>query len=396
MRILISGGGTGGHIFPAVAIANALGAILAARGETADIRFVGALGRMEMERVPAAGYPIEGLNISGFKRGLSAKMVLQNVGVATKFVGSLWKARNIIKGFQPDAVVGVGGYASSAVVRVAQSMGIPTYLQEQNSYAGITNKFLARRARRIFVAYDGMERFFPADKLLLTGNPVRKDIAELAAALHTTTTTNTHSRTEAANYYHLHPDRKTILVVGGSLGARTLNEAIGTNAALIAAHPNTQILWQTGKLYYDTYATSEAAQLPNVHATAFLDRMELAYTLADVIISRAGALSISELCLVGKPALLVPSPNVAEDHQTRNAEALSKKNAAMLIKDTDARINMLSSAYLLLEESEAKHTNTTTIHTLSTNIRRLALPNAADHIAQTILDDYDRKKHHNS
>lgn len=359
LRIMITGGGTGGHVFPAIAIADAIKKL---RPDT-EFLFVGAVGKMEMERVPRAGYPIEGLNVAGFQRGLSVK----NLSFPFKLLGSLWKARRIVRRFKPDVVIGTGGYASGPVMRAAQHAGIPTLIQEQNSYAGVTNKILGKKAARVCVAYDHMEQFFPPDKIVFTGNPVRSDIVSLKG-----------KRAEAQQYYKLDPDKKTIAVIGGSLGARSLNEAMHKNAKLLANDSNIQVLWQCGKFYELIYTESDTAQLPNVQCMAFIDRMDLLYAAADVVIARAGALTISELCLVGKPVVLVPSPNVAEDHQTKNALALVEKGAARLIRDVDAKDRMLQDALLILE-------NEALAFSLSESIRQMGRPNAAETIAREAI-----------
>ena len=355
LKVMITGGGTGGHVFPAIAIADA---IKKARPET-EFLFVGATGKMEMERVPRAGYKIEGLNVAGFQRSMS----LRNLSFPFKLVGSLWKARQIVSKFDPDVVIGTGGYASGPVMRSAQRAGIPTLIQEQNSYAGVTNKLLGKRAERICVAYDHMDAFFPADRIAFTGNPVRSDILDLEG-----------KREEGLKYYGLDADKKTIVIIGGSLGARTLNNAMQENTKFFEKYDGIQVLWQCGKFYELQYAECETAQLPNVHMRAFIDRMDLLYASADVVISRAGALSISELCLVGKPAILVPSPNVAEDHQTKNALALVEKGAARLVRDAEAVEKMLQEALLVLE-------NEALAFSLGESIRQLGRPNAAEAIA---------------
>ena len=352
---MITGGGTGGHVFPAIAIADAIKKL---RPET-EFLFVGANGKMEMERVPQAGYPIVGLNIAGFQR----RMSWRNLSFPFKLLSSVWKARRIVSEFKPDVVIGTGGYASGPVMSSAQRTKIPTLIQEQNSYAGVTNKILGKRAEKVCVAYDHMDAFFPADKLVFTGNPVRSDILKLDG-----------KREEGLQYYGLDPDKKTIVVIGGSLGARTLNNALRDNAAFFEKYDGVQVLWQCGKFYEYEYSACETAKLPNVHIRAFIDRMDLLYATADVVVSRAGALSISELCLIGKPAVLVPSPNVAEDHQTKNALALVEKGAARLVRDAEAVERMLQEALLILE-SEAL------AFSLSESIRQLGRPNAAEAIA---------------
>ncbi len=352
---MITGGGTGGHVFPAIAIADAIKKL---RPET-EFLFVGANGKMEMERVPKAGYPIVGLNVAGFQRSMSVK----NLSFPFKLLSSLWKARRIVRAFKPDVVIGTGGYASGPVMRSAQRANIPTLIQEQNSYAGVTNKLLGKRAEKVCVAYDHMEAFFPADRIVFTGNPVRSDILNLEG-----------KRAEGLQYYGLDPEKRTIVVIGGSLGARTLNNAMRDNVQFFEKYDGVQVLWQCGKFYEYEYSACETAKLPNVQIRAFIDRMDLLYAAADVLISRAGALSISELCLVGKPAILVPSPNVAEDHQTKNALALVEKGAARLVRDAEAVEKMMQEALLILE-SEAL------AFSLGESIRQLGRPNAADAIA---------------
>lgn len=359
IRVLISGGGTGGHIFPAIAIADAI----REKSPDAEILFVGAKGKMEMEKVPKAGYPIEGLWISGFHRSLDWRNLL----FPFKLLSSMWKAGDIVRRFKPDVAVGVGGYASGPVLRVASRRGIPCLIQEQNSYAGVTNRLLAAKVSRICVAYDQMERYFPKEKIVLTGNPVRRDLREAHP-----------DKAEAARYYDLLPDRPTIFVFGGSLGAYRLNEAMAANAALLAQHPEVQVIWQAGSLYYDRFKESKTARLPNVRIRPFIIRMDLAYTLSDVVICRAGALTISELCLLGQPAILVPSPNVAEDHQTKNAKALVNHGAALMISDNDAPEKMIEEALHLL-------TDKALLSNLSENARKLAHPDAAERIAGEVL-----------
>ena len=319
LRVIVSGGGTGGHIFPAVSIANAI----KTKRPDAKILFVGALGRMEMQRVPAAGYEIIGLPVRGFKRPLWS---LSNIGVALDFLKAKRLVKKIIRDFAPNVVVGVGGYASAATLDAASQMGIPTLIQEQNSYAGVTNKHLAGNAAKICVAYEGMERFFPADRIINTGNPVRQSLIE---------TTMTHD--EAVSSFGLDPEKKTILLVGGSLGARTVNESVLSHLDLVR-ESDVQFIWQTGK-YYNASIMERLAKEPkmdNLVVTDFISDMAAAYKAADLVISRAGASSISEFCLIGKPIVLVPSPNVAEDHQTKNAMALVNRDAAILVKDADA------------------------------------------------------------
>lgn len=356
-RFIISGGGTGGHIFPAIAIADEL----KRRLPDAEILFVGAKDRMEMQKVPQAGYPIEGLWISGLQRKLS----WQNLLFPLKFISSLLKSRSIIKRFKPDAVIGTGGFASGAVVKVAGQMGIPTFIQEQNSYAGITNKMLAKNAHKICVAYDGMEQFFPKEKIVKTGNPIRDGLLNIAQY-----------RSEGLSYFHLDSQQKTLLVLGGSLGARRINQLIEQQLPLFE-QLGVQVLWQCGKLYYEEYKKYNSEQ---VRVLAFIDRMELAYAAADVIISRAGASSVSELCVVGKPVIFIPSPNVAEDHQTKNARAIADKQAAILLRESELN-EQFANTFSKLIADEAQQ------EALSAHIKALAQPNATKDIVNLILND---------
>lgn len=360
-RIIISGGGTGGHIFPAISIANAIRELRPG----ADILFVGAEGRMEMQRVPDAGYRIIGLPVAGFDR----KHLWKNFAVLVKLLRSQLKARKIVKQFRPQVAVGVGGYASGPMLKTAGMMGVPTLIQEQNSYAGVTNKLLAQKARKICVAYEGMEKFFPADKIILTGNPVRQNLLN-------------HSVTpeEARSFFDLDPKKKTILILGGSLGARTLNRTLMDSLATLRDHRDVQFIWQTGKIYIDDARrrVAEAGELPMLHVTDFISRMDLAYSAADLVISRAGAGSISEFCLLRKPVVLVPSPNVAEDHQTKNALALVDKGAALYVKDSEAQEKMLATAIDAVNDAPR-------LRTLSENIAKLAFYNSADRIADEVL-----------
>jgi len=356
-RFIISGGGTGGHIFPAIAIADEL----KRRLPDAEILFVGAKDRMEMQKVPQAGYPIEGLWISGLQRKLS----WQNLLFPLKFISSLLKSRSIIKRFKPDAVIGTGGFASGAVVKVAGQMGIPTFIQEQNSYAGITNKMLAKNAHKICVAYDAMEQFFPKEKIVKTGNPIRDGLLNIAEY-----------RSEGLSYFHLDSQRKTLLVLGGSLGARRINQLIEQQLPLFE-QLGVHVLWQCGKLYYEEYKKYNSEQ---VRVLAFIDRMELAYAAADVIISRAGASSVSELCVVGKPVIFIPSPNVAEDHQTKNARAIADKQAAILLRENELN-EQFANTFSKLIADEAQQ------EALSTHIKDLAQPNATKDIVNLILND---------
>lgn len=370
-RIIISGGGTGGHIFPAISIANAIRELR----PRADILFVGAEGRMEMQRVPDAGYRIIGLPVAGFDR----KHLWKNFAVLVKLLRSQLKARKIVKQFRPQVAVGVGGYASGPMLKTAGMMGVPTLIQEQNSYAGVTNKLLAQKARKICVAYEGMEKFFPADKIILTGNPVRQNLLN-------------HSVTpeEARSFFDLDPKKKTILILGGSLGARTLNRTLMDSLVTLRDHRDVQFIWQTGKIYIEqvkealTAFTGEAMRqnsvrpLPNLYVTDFIKDMPRAYAAADLVISRAGAGSISEFCLLGKPVILVPSPNVAEDHQTKNALALVNKDAALYVKDAEAGQKLLPTALQTIADAPR-------LTSLSANISKLALPDSARIIAQEVL-----------
>lgn len=360
IRIIISGGGTGGHIFPAVSIANAIKELQ----PEAEILFVGAEGRMEMHRVPAAGYRIKGLPVAGFDR----KNLLKNIPVLIKLFKSQRLARKIVKDFHPHAAVGVGGYASGPTLKVAGSMGIPTLLQEQNSYAGVTNKLLAKQAKKICVAYEGMERFFDKDKIILTGNPVRQGL------LNTTTT-----REEAIASFGLDPNKRTVLILGGSLGARTINQCLMNHLEQVKTS-GVQFIWQTGKIYIDEAraAVSQAGELPMLHVTDFISDMATAYSAADLVISRAGAGSISEFCLLQKPVILVPSPNVAEDHQTKNALALVDKNAALYVKDAEAQELLLDKAIEAVGQPEL-------LKNLSKNITELAFKDSANVIAREVL-----------
>ena len=360
LRIIISGGGTGGHIFPAVSIANAIKTLQ----PDSEILFVGAEGRMEMQRVPAAGYPIIGLPVAGFDR----KNLFKNIPVLIKLFKSQRLAKKIVKDFKPHAAIGVGGYASGPTLKVAGSMGIPTLLQEQNSYAGVTNKLLAKQAKKICVAYEGMERFFSKEKIILTGNPVRQGL-----------TNSTISREEAVQSFGLDPKKQTILILGGSLGARTINQCLMSNLQKIK-DSGVQFIWQTGKIYIDEVQDTVAkfGELPMLYVTDFISDMAKAYTAADLVISRAGAGSISEFCLLKKPIILVPSPNVAEDHQTQNALALVNKNAALYVKDADANEKLLDTAIATVNQPEL-------LKNLSTNIAELAFTDSANVIAKEVI-----------
>jgi len=360
IRVILSGGGTGGHIFPAVAIANAI----KAAAPSAEILFVGAKGRMEMEKVPAAGYPIEGLWISGLQRRLTT----DNLMFPFKVISSLFNARKIIKSFKPDVVIGTGGYASGPTLQMASWLGIPTVIQEQNSFPGITNKMLAAKADIICVAYEGMEKYFPASKIRLTGNPVRHDIEF-----------NNNSKAEALKLFNLVEGKITLLVVGGSLGARTINQSIHAGLRIMATD-KIQLIWQTGK-YYADQATKAVQDIEGegIVTMPFIKEMDKAYTAADIVVSRAGAIAISELCLTGKPSILVPSPNVAEDHQTKNALALSSRKAAILVKDSEAPTTLVSTITMLASDiSEQK--------TLSSNISSMAIRNSAVQIAGHVFE----------
>ena len=360
LRVIISGGGTGGHIFPAVSIANAVKALC----PDAKILFVGAQGRMEMQRVPAAGYDIKGLPIRGFFRPLWKPA---NIGVAIDYLRSKWLAKKILRDFKPQVAVGVGGYASSAALGAANSLGIPTLLQEQNSYAGLTNKQLAKGAEKICVAYEGMERFFPAEKIMLTGNPVRQQLLE---------TTITHD--EAVRSFGLDPTKKPVLLVGGSLGARTINESVLQHLDIVK-DSGVQFIWQTGKYYSEEIAARlKGKELPNLKVMDFITDMGAAYKAADLVVSRAGAGSISEFCLLGVPVILVPSPNVAEDHQTKNALALANRDAALYVRDADAPGMLLQLAVDTVRD-DAK------LQSLRENVLKLALPNSAEIIAKEVI-----------
>ena len=363
MKYLISGGGTGGHIFPAVSIANAL----READPNCEILFVGALGRMEMERVPQAGYPIVGLPVKGFNRSQPWK----NIRVVIDLIRSMCQARKIVRDFRPDVGIGVGGYASGAAMKVAAKMGVPILLQEQNGFAGVTNKLLKEDAKKICVAYEGMERFFPKDKIILTGNPVRQNLTS-------------GTKEDALRYFNeafgvnFTAARKTLLIIGGSLGARTINQSIIAHIKELA-DSGIQVIWQTGKNYFlDCKMSLEALPHDTIICTDFVSQMPLAYALADLVISRAGASSISELCLLGKPSILVPSPNVAEDHQTHNAMALVRKDAAILVKDADAQNILITNALSLIQDNKK-------LASLRKNILTLALPDSARLIADEVM-----------
>ncbi|MDD2435993.1 MAG: undecaprenyldiphospho-muramoylpentapeptide beta-N-acetylglucosaminyltransferase [Massilibacteroides sp.] len=362
-RIIISGGGTGGHIFPAVSIANTI----KKRLPETEILFVGAEDRMEMEKVPAAGYNIVGLPVSGFDR----KHLLNNVKVFGRLINSLSLAKKTIQKFRPDIVVGVGGYASGPTLWSAASLGIPTLIQEQNSYAGITNKLLAKKACKVCVAYENMERFFPAEKLIVTGNPVRDDLTDAKDR-----------KAEALDFFSLQKGEKTMLIVGGSLGARTINQSIQSDLDQLL-NAGIQVIWQTGKYYYKQ--AEDFLHNYNKRAvwcSAFINRMDYAYAAADLVVSRAGASSISELCLLEKPAILIPSPNVAEDHQTKNALALVNKEAAVMVRDSEAREKLVTTALSLIRNDEK-------LRLLSNNISTLAQRNSAERIVNEIIKIID-------
>jgi UDP-N-acetylglucosamine--N-acetylmuramyl-(pentapeptide) pyrophosphoryl-undecaprenol N-acetylglucosamine transferase len=359
LKIIVSGGGTGGHIFPALSIANAIKSI---RPDT-EFLFIGAEGKMEMEKVPAAGYKIEGLWISGFQR----KLTLSNLAFPLKVLSSLAKAKKILQAFKPDAVIGTGGFASGPMLQVAARYGVPTLIQEQNSYAGITNKILSKKVDRICVAYSGMEKFFPEEKIILTGNPVRQDILNLDG-----------KRERGLEHFGLDGTKKIILVIGGSLGARTINESI-FNCLDTFNKNNIQLIWQTGKGYFETAKSAVSGyEGQGIKAFEFIQKMDYAYAVADIVISRAGASSVSELCLVKKPVILIPSPNVAEDHQTKNAMALVTHKAAIIIKDAEAREKLCTQAVNLIKDEE-------TCFKLSENISQMALPDSAIVIANEVI-----------
>ena len=354
-KFILSGGGTGGHIYPAIAIANEL----KSRFPDADILFVGAQDKMEMQKVPQAGYPIKGLWIAGLQR----RLTLDNAMFPIKLLSSLLKSRQIIKQFQPDVVIGTGGFASGPLLQIANNAGIPTVIQEQNSYPGITNKLLSKKANAICVAYENLERFFPKDKIILTGNPVRQDLIAIEG-----------KRAEGQTHFNLDSNKKTILILGGSLGARRINQLIEKELEFFAAK-DVQLLWQCGKLYFEEYQKYNSK---NVQVMAFIERMDLVYAAADIVISRAGASSVSELCIVGKPVIFIPSPNVAEDHQTKNAQSVANKNGAILIRENELDAAFESTfSDLIADEIKQKE--------LSHNCKNLALPNATKAIVEEII-----------
>lgn len=370
-RIIISGGGTGGHIFPAISIANAIKELC----PEAEILFVGAEGRMEMQRVPDAGYKIIGLPVAGFDR----KNLLKNIPVLYKLAKSLWMTRKILKDFKPQVAVGVGGFASGPTLKAASKMGIPILIQEQNSFAGVTNKLLAKSADKICVAYEGMDNFFPADRIILTGNPVRQNLL-----------THQSNHDEAVQNFGFDKTKKIILIVGGSLGARTINDTMKAAIDIVKENKDIQFIWQTGKIYIeevkqfikektgDEVTDHHVASIPNLFITEFIKNMDDAYAAADLVISRAGAGSISEFCLLRKPVILVPSPNVAEDHQTKNALALVSKDAALYVKDSEAVHNLMPVALDTVRDDKK-------LKSLSENIATLALPDSANIIAKEVL-----------
>jgi len=355
-KFIISGGGTGGHIYPAIAIANEL----KVRFPKAEILFVGAKDKMEMQKVPQAGYPIKGLWIAGIQR----KLTLQNLMFPLKLISSLTKSYGILKQFKPDVVIGTGGFASGAVLKVAAGMNIPTVIQEQNSFPGITNKLLGKKANAICVAYENLERFFPKDKIRLTGNPVRQDLISVAE-----------KRDEAIAHFKLDPSKKTLLVLGGSLGARRINQLIAKEIDWLLEQ-GVQIIWQCGKLYFEEY--KHFAEKENVQVLAFIDRMDWVYAAVDMVISRSGASSVSELCIVGKPVIFIPSPNVAEDHQTKNAKAIVDKKGALLLKESELDSQFENTFATLLHNEEQQKQ-------LSETIKQLALPNATKQIVDEIV-----------
>ncbi|MCQ2257906.1 MAG: undecaprenyldiphospho-muramoylpentapeptide beta-N-acetylglucosaminyltransferase [Bacteroidaceae bacterium] len=360
LRVIVSGGGTGGHIFPAVSIANAI----KKQHPEAEILFVGAIGRMEMQRVPAAGYKIEGLPVRGLVRPLWSP---KNIGVMIDFLKSKNQVKRIIRDFKPHVAVGVGGYASAPTLNAAYSMGVPCLIQEQNSYAGVTNKSLAKKASKVCVAYSGMERFFPAEKIVMTGNPVRQNLLE-----------STISKQDARMSFGLAADKKTVLIIGGSLGAKTVNESVLTHLDEIR-NSDVQFIWQTGKYYSDSIAEElkKHAPVDNLKVMDFISSMDKAYAASDVVVSRAGASSISELCLLAKPCILVPSPNVAEDHQTKNALALSTKDAAIFVADKDAKDVLVDIAIKTVSDDSK-------LKALSENVAKLAFHDSADIIAKEV------------
>ncbi|HQR92062.1 MAG: undecaprenyldiphospho-muramoylpentapeptide beta-N-acetylglucosaminyltransferase [Bacteroidetes bacterium 24-39-8] len=357
-KIIIAGGGTGGHIFPAIAIANAIKAL----EPNTEFLFVGATGKMEMEKVPQAGYKIEGITIAGLNRS----SLIKNIGLPLKLIKSFFQVRQIFKSFTPDAVIGVGGYATLPVLRLAQAKGIPTFIHESNSFAGKANLYLAKNATKIFVASEGMEKFFPSDKLMITGNPVRKAIAQASV-----------SKEEALKHFGLQANKQTVLAIGGSLGAKSINDALALNLDAFKMN-NLQLIWQTGKPNADYYH-DKAKGMDNIWVDSFINEMDKAYAAADLVISRAGAMSITEICVAGKAAIFVPYPHAAEDHQTHNANALVKKQAAFMIKDADVKTLLLNKTIQLAKDQVS-------IHLFEKNSRAMAIDNADILIAKTILN----------
>lgn len=358
MRIVFSGGGTGGHVYPAIAIADAVKEIK----PDAEILFIGAIGKLEMEKVPQAGYKIEGLNISGFHR----QRMWRNWSFPFKLISSMWKARSILKKFKPDVAVGVGGFASGPTLDMASRLGIPCLIQEQNSYPGKTNQILAKKVQKICVAYDNMEKYFPKEKLVKTGNPIRKVFFENL------------DKERSKRNYKLEQNKKTVLLFGGSLGAKSLNVAVAKSYEMLKSRSDIQLIWQAGRLYYDTFRESETALLPNVKILPYLEKMEVAFSAADIVISRAGASTISELAAVGKAAILVPSPNVAEDHQTMNAKALTSIGAAELVEDKRINEDLFREAFELID-------NTDKVKLLESKIKSLGILDADKLIANEVL-----------
>jgi UDP-N-acetylglucosamine--N-acetylmuramyl-(pentapeptide) pyrophosphoryl-undecaprenol N-acetylglucosamine transferase len=359
MRVLISGGGTGGHVYPAIALANAI----KDKDPSAEILFVGAQGKLEMKKVPAAGYFIKGLWISGFQRKLS----FRNLSFPFKLASSLYRGRKIIMDYKPDVVVGVGGYASGPILQVASMMKIPTLIQEQNSYPGITNKILAKKVNKICVAYDGMERFFPPEKIIFTGNPVRRDLYDIQI-----------NREEAKASFGIDNDHKTVLIFGGSLGARRINESVKGAFDMIKRHSEINYIWQVGKMYFDEYSCGVVAALPNITVLPFIERMDYAYAAADAVVCRAGALTISEIALINKPAVLIPSPHVAEDHQTKNAMALVNNDAALMVPNAEAKEKMIPTILELLSDEKLQQY-------LVCNLKKMGRPNATSEIVEEIF-----------
>ena len=359
MRVLISGGGTGGHVYPAIALANAI----KDKDPSAEILFVGAQGKLEMKKVPAAGYFIKGLWISGFQRKLS----FRNLLFPFKLASSLYRGRKIIMDYKPDVVVGVGGYASGPILQLASMMKIPTLIQEQNSYPGITNKILAKKVNKICVAYDGMERFFPSEKIIFTGNPVRRDLYDIQI-----------NREEAKASFGIDNDHKTVLIFGGSLGARRINESVEGAFDMIKRHSEINYIWQVGKMYFDEYSCGVVAALPNITVLPFIERMDYAYAAADAVVCRAGALTISEIALINKPAVLIPSPHVAEDHQTKNAMALVNNDAALMVHNAEAKEKMIPTILELLSDEKLQQY-------LVCNLKKMGRPNATSEIVEEIF-----------